>query len=103
MMLKKELENNLNVSNIEMDKKLLEVASKMQKEEFELKQKMVQVQEPVEEPDVDDEEEVEVEPKKQPKKTTSTRKKTTRRTTRSHTRTPRRKIDSDIIGGINFD
>ena len=33
---------------------------------------------------------------------TTTKKRTTMRS-RSHTRTPRRKIDSDIIGGINFD
>ena len=31
------------------------------------------------------------------------KKKTTRKSSHSHTRSPRRKIDSDIIGGINFD
>ena len=35
IMLKKELENNLNVSNLEMDKKLLEVASKNKKKYYE--------------------------------------------------------------------
>lgn len=106
VMLKKELKNNLNMSNLEMDKKLLEVASKIKRDEEaddqSVLQKKPQIPEPVEEIV---EEVVEEEPKPAPKKTaskTTTRKKTTMRS-RSHTRTPRRKIDSDIIGGINFD
>lgn len=121
LMLKKELENNLNISNLEMDKKLLEVASKIKKEE-ESKQKLVEepvkkiIQKEIEEEvdeEVDEVEEVEEEkPKTTRKKTTSSRTTSTRRktggstrarTTRSRTRTPRRKIDSDIIGGIDFE
>ena len=56
------------------------------------------------------EEEVEEKPKTTRGRTTrgrtSTRRTTSRRTTarsHSHTRTPRRKIDSDIIGGIDFE
>lgn len=99
IVLQKELENNLNVSNLEMDKKLLEVASKIRKEELE-KQK---IEQPVQQVEVDEVEEVEVEEVPKTPKKTPAKKRTTRRTTRSHTRTPRRKIDSDIIGGINFD
>jgi len=105
VVLKKELKNNLNISNLEMDKKLLEVASKIRKEELEEEREVtrnVVVEEPetvVEEPE---EVVVEEKPKKTTTKKTTTRKKTTRRS-HSHTRTPRRKIDSDIIGGIKFD
>ncbi len=113
VMLRKELKNNLNISNLEMDKKLLEVASKIRKEyeeeqeeqlrlarakasELEEKNAELQSQEEV----VEEEEK----PKTTKKSTTRTtaKKKTTRRS-HSHTRTARRKIDSDIIGGINFD
>ncbi len=90
VMLKKELENNLNVSNLEMDKKLLEVASKIKKEEFDLnKQAMAEI----------------LEAKEKEEKSKTTRKPGTARkkSSRSRTRTPRRKIDSDIIGSIDFD
>ncbi len=96
VMLKKELENNINISNLEMDKKLLEVASKIKKEE-EKEDKIIQVnvvQEPTKEKETH-----ETKPKVAPKP----KKKTTRKSSHSHTRSPRRKIDSDIIGGINFD
>ena len=49
------------------------------------------------------EEEPKAEVKKAAPKKTARKRTTTRRSSRSHTRTPRRKIDSDIIGGINFD
>ena len=98
VVLKKELKNNLNVSNLEMDKKLLEVASKIRKEELEMQQEVSQnVVEETPEQEV-----VEEKPKKPAVKKPAARKKTTRRS-HSHTRTPRRKIDSDIIGGIKFD
>ena len=87
VMLKKELENNLNISILEMDKKLLEISSKMHKEMFdEQKQKTEEIEKRVKE-----EKPVEEKPKKPRKKTTS------------KPRTSKRKIDSDIIGGINFD
>ncbi len=125
-MLRKELRTNLNISNLEMDKKLLEIAStlskaeseKLEKEKIEMKRQYeeeLKAQEPdeVEEIDeVDEVEEVDEEEVKETKKST-TRKSTTRKTTtrkRSPTsrRAParkgsRRKIDSDIIGGIDFE
>lgn len=103
--LKSELKSNLSVSNLEMDKKLLESVAKLHalrgvKIETEVEQ------EPIE--DVVGEEVVTT-----PKRTTTRQRarnrstRTTRRRTtvssRMRTRTPRRKIDSDIIGGINFD
>lgn len=114
VMLRKELKNNLNISNLEMDKKLLEVASKIRKEyEIEQEEELRKVREQaaaaqseVIESQVEEEveEEEEEKPKTTKKSTTSktTKKKTTRRS-HSHTRTARRKIDSDIIGGINFE
>lgn len=93
--LKKELKNNLNVSNLEMDKKLLEVASKIKKEE-QNEDKIIKVnvvQEPTEEKEKE---------KPKVKASAKPRRKATRNS-HSHTRSPRRKIDSDIIGGINFD
>lgn len=92
--LRQELKNNLKISNLEMDKKLLETATKLKKYQE------VEVQKPLEPiivvaPPADEPEEKEVTKK-------PTKKKTTRRS-HSHTRTPRRKIDSDIIGGIKFD
>lgn len=101
LMLKKELENNLNISNLEMDKKLLEVASKLQKDVAE--EEKAKEPKPAKVEEVEVIEEIEETPKKTVKRTTTRKKTTTRRTARSHTRTPRRKIDSDIIGGINFD
>ena len=96
VMLKKELESNINIANLEMDKKLLEVASKIRKEE-EKEDKIIQVN-VVQEPEK--EEEV---PETKTKVAPKPKKKTTRKSSHSHTRSPRRKIDSDIIGGINFD
>ncbi len=96
VMLKKELESNINISNLEMDKKLLEVASKIKKEE-DKEDKIIQVnviQEPEEEKETN-----EIKAKVAPKP----KKKATRKSSHSHTRSPKRKIDSDIIGGINFD
>lgn len=92
--LRQELKNNLKISNLEMDKKLLETATKLKKYQE------VEVQKPLEPiivvaPSSDEPEEKETTKK-------PTKKKTTRRS-HSHTRTPRRKIDSDIIGGIKFD
>lgn len=89
--LKSELKNNLNVSNLEMDKKLLECVNKFHKD--------VKIE-------IDDEPE-EIEEVKRPTRTRNRTNKTTRRrstvSSRMRTRVPRRKIDSDIIGGINFD
>ena len=108
IMLKKELENNLNVSNLEMDKKLLEVASKNKKKYYEEEKAAqeeaaakVEEEEVVEE--VEEDEVVEKPKKTTTKKTTTKRRTTAGRTTRSRSRTPRRKIDSDIIGGIDFE
>ena len=122
-MLRKELRTNLNISNLEMDKKLLEIAStlskaeseKLEKEKIEMKRQYeeeLKAQEPDEVEEIDEVEEVEEEDVKEIKKST-TRKSTTRKTTtrkRSPTsrRAParkgsRRKIDSDIIGGIDFE
>ena len=109
IMLKKELENNLNTSNLEMDKKLLEVASKNKKklyeEELAAREQAAKVVETeVVEEEVEEEEVVE-KPKKTTTKKTTTRRRTTtgRSTSRPRSRTPRRKIDSDIIGGIDFE
>lgn len=92
--LRQELKNNLKISNLEMDKKLLEIATKLKKyQEVEVQKSLepiIVVAPPADEPE-------EKEATKKP-----TKKKTTRRS-HSHTRTPRRKIDSDIIGGIKFD
>ncbi|MBR7172419.1 MAG: hypothetical protein IKD36_01355 [Clostridia bacterium] len=122
-MLRKELRTNLNISNLEMDKKLLEIAStlskaeseKLEKEKIEMKRQYeeeLKAQEPDEVEEIDEVEEVDEEEVKETKKST-TRKSTTRKTTtrkRSPTsrRAParkgsRRKIDSDIIGGIDFE
>lgn len=99
--LKSELKNNLNVSNLEMDKKLLECVNKLHKTTT-----------PVEEPEegVVEEPVEEIEETSKPERArrtrtarTSTRRKTSTVRSRMRTRTPRRKIDSDIIGGINFD
>ena len=109
LMLKNELENNLNISNLEMDKKLLEVASKNKKKRDEEIKAIEQtaVQEDVEdvvEEEVEEVEEVVEKPKKTTAKKPAARRRTTSsRTTRSRTRSPRRKIDSDIIGGIDFE
>lgn len=98
--LKTELKNNLNVSNLEMDKKLLECVNKVNKD---ANVSIDDVDESVDE--IPEEEEV-----KEVKRPTRTRNRTNRTTrrrstvsSRMRTRTPRRKIDSDIIGGIDFD
>ena len=119
-MLRKELRTNLNISNLEMDKKLLEIAStlnkaeneKLEKEKIEMKRQYEEELKAQEADDVEEIEDVEDEEVEETKKST-TKKSTTRRTTtrkRSPTtrRSParrgsRRKIDSDIIGGIDFE
>jgi len=117
--LKAELKNSINVSNLEMEKMLLECVTKLNREAQKEREKQEEIaQAKIEaETEVEDVEEVEEEVVDEPKTTKTTRargtrgRSTTRRTTtrrtstrsHSHTRTPRRKIDSDIIGGINFD
>ena len=135
VMLRKELKSNLNISNLEMDKKLLEVASKLNKDNYdklfaentEMVRKMEEeaaraaaeeearkaaelAEAEAEAEEVEEVEEIDEETSaKTTKSKTSTRKSTTRKrkpTTRKTTtarRSPRRKIDSDIIGGIDFD
>ena len=135
VMLRKELKSNLNISNLEMDKKLLEVASKLNKDNYdklfaentemvrrmeeeaarvaaeEEARKAALAEEDDEFEEVEEIEEVDEETssKTTKSKTSTTRKSTTRKrkpTTRKTTtarRSPRRKIDSDIIGGIDFD
>lgn len=90
--LKSELKNSLNVSNLEMDKKLLECVNRLHKSKIPEKE-VVEQEEP---------EEVEEKPRTRARTSTARRKTSTVRS-RMRTRTPRRKIDSDIIGGINFD
>ena len=126
-MLRKELRSNLNISNLEMDKKLLEVASHLNRaenaklaaeksemarrlEEEELRSRIeeeFEESEDIEEvAEVEEVEEV-VEEVEKPK--TTTRKPAARKRKPSTTRrTParkgsRRRIDSDIIGGIDFE
>lgn len=91
--LKSELRSYLSVSNLEMDKKLLEIVNRIHKLEI------VKQEQKVEELEQDLKEETTKRParKSAPKRRSSTVK------SRMRTRTPRRKIDSDIIGGINFD
>lgn len=112
VILRKELKNNLNISNLEMDKKLLEVASKIRKE-YEIEQEeelrkvrekaaQIEAQKAQEMEEVEEEEEEKLKTTKKSTTSKTTKKKTTRRS-HSHTRTARRKIDSDIIGGINFE
>ena len=97
--LKSELKNYLNVSNLEMDKKLLECVNKLHKQAVAARQ----------ETEEKDEQHEVVEEVKRPsrERSRSSRPASRRRTStvqsRMRTRTPRRKIDSDIIGGINFD
>ena len=116
--LKAELKNSINVSNLEMEKMLLECVTRLNREAQKEREKQEEIaQSQIDaETEVEDVEEVEEEVVDEPKTTRTTRTRgargrTTRRTTsrrtttrsHSHTRTPRRKIDSDIIGGINFD
>lgn len=124
-MLRKELKSNLNISNLEMDKKLLEVASKYNKDSYDklfaentemvrrLEEESMKAQEEeFEEPEteelesVEETEEVVEEPEKKETKTVKKpaprKRKSTRKTT-TVKKTTRRKIDSDIIGGIDFD
>lgn len=114
---KKELKSNVDICNLEMDKKLLEVATKLHKidaEDDDTDEEPVIVEEPLVEESEDVEETENVEEEK-PKKKSATKKSTTKSTKRRRTavststkkrapRSPnRRKIDSDIIGGIFFD
>lgn len=114
---KKELKSNVDICNLEMDKKLLEVATKLHKidvEDDDTDEEPVIVEEPLVE-DTEDVAEIEEVEEEKPKKKTATKKSTTKSTKRRRTavststkkrapRSPnRRKIDSDIIGGIFFD
>ena len=97
--LKSELKNSLNVSNLEMDKKLLECVNKLHKSNEDLEEKVVT-------DETEETEEVRERPRRASRTSrarTSQRRKTSTVKSRMRTRTPRRKIDSDIIGGINFD
>lgn len=97
--LKSELKNSLNVSNLEMDKKLLECVNKLHKSIEDLEEKVVT-------DETEETEEVRERPRRASRTSrarTSQRRKTSTVKSRMRTRTPRRKIDSDIIGGINFD
>ena len=75
-----------------MDKKLLESVTKLDKFN------KPKVAEEPEEVDT-----VEEKPKPRTSRATTTRKRTSSVKSRMRNRTPRRKIDSDIIGGIDFD
>lgn len=97
--LKSELRNCLNISNLEMDKKLLESVNKIHK--ISNVSAETDVQEDVDE--VQEETEKTTRTRRTSTRRTSTRRKTSSVKTRMRTRTPRRKIDSDIIGGIDFD
>lgn len=98
--LKAELKNCLNVSNLEMDKKLLECVNKLSKEkEKENEEFRAKIESETKEVEED-----EVKPARpRSRGRTSTRRRTSTVKSRMRTRTPRRKIDSDIIGGIDFD
>lgn len=93
--LKAELRNSLSVSNLEMDKKLLECVNRLHKVELEKQeQKVEELQQDLKE---------EVEKEKESVKKAAPKRRTSTVRSRMRTRTPRRKIDSDIIGGIYFD
>lgn len=93
--LRKELKSNLNISKLESDKKLLELTSKENKKKAAEAKKVEEVKQEVVVPEVAEEVKTE-------KKTTARPKRKTTTTTRTK-RKPRRKIDSDIIGGIDFE
>ena len=93
--LRSELKNNLQVANLEMDKKLLECVTKLSKAS------KAKVDE-----DTQQEELNEVEEKPTRTRTAaakSTKKRTPSTKARTRQRTPRRKMDSDIIGSIDFE
>ena len=92
-LLRKELKSNLNISKLESDKKLLELTSKENKKKAAEAKKIEEVKEVVEEKKEEVKEEKKASPSRPKRKTTTTRTK----------RKPRRKIDSDIIGGIDFE
>lgn len=118
-MFKQELKSNVDLCNLEMDKKLLEVANELNgdDETDEVEDVVVAPVAPVVEPEEVDEpeEEIEeVEEEVEEEKPKTTKRKTTSKTTKrrragvpTRKRAPRspnrRKIDSDIIGGIDFD
>ena len=127
-MLRKELKSHLNISNLEMDKKLLEIASGLssverdrleqetqemarQLEEERLKAQLAAEREAAEEAEEIEDVEEEVDEKEESEKKKSTTKSSSRKTTRRKPTTrrtaakkgSRRKIDSDIIGGIDFE
>ncbi len=105
MMLKKELEKNLNIANLEMDKKLLEISSNARLEEEKQKTRTARVKVEPKEVDtvIEEEKETKTAAKKPVTKSATPRKRATSRTTRPRTRTTRKRIDSDIIGGIDFE
>lgn len=98
--LRSELKNCLNVSNLEMDKKLLECVNKNHKVTAPVE---AYVEAPEEIEEATEETTKPERPRRATSRRTSTRRKTSSVKTRMRTRTPRRKIDSDIIGGIDFD
>lgn len=108
--LKTELKNSLSVSNLEMDKKLLESVAKLHASrgieiDTEIKEEPVKVEESAHEVEEKEVSEQTRTPRQRARNrsTRTTRRRTSTVSSRMRTRTPRRKIDSDIIGGINFD
>ena len=98
IVLKKELKSNFNIANLEMEKKLLEVSSRLNKEENKKlkenlqKRVVVKVPVPVEVPKPEPVKEPEQKPEVEVKKPAPKRRK----------KSKSRKIDSDIIGSIDF-
>ena len=90
-MLRKELKSNLNISNLEMDKRLLEVASDIKVDDDKKEEKVVKTTKRKESVSKT------VENKEVVKKPTTSKPKRTRK------KTSKRKIDSDIIGSIDFE
>ena len=101
--LKSELRNCLSVSNLEMDKKLLECVNKLHKAEIEKQEQKVEELEQDLKEEKEEKEEREVEKPARTRTTAASKRRPSTVKSRMRTRTPRRRIDSDIIGGINFD
>ena len=101
--LKSELRNCLSVSNLEMDKKLLECVNKLHKAEIEKQEQKVEELEQDLKEEKEEKEEREVEQPARTRTTAASKRRPSTVKSRMRTRTPRRRIDSDIIGGINFD
>lgn len=98
IVLKKEIKSNFNISNLEMEKKLLEATAKLNKEENQKlkenlsKRVVVKVPVPVPTPEPKPEPVQEAKPVVEEKKPAP----------KKRTRKKSRKMDSDIIGGIDF-